>query len=283
MTLISTVRTVANLRDRVKAWRDDGAVVALVPTMGALHDGHLSLIHLAKTKADRVVASVFVNPMQFAPTEDLSIYPRDEATDAALLAAEGCDLLFAPSVQAMYGPGFATTITVAAETDVMEGAVRPTHFAGVATVVAKLLIQASPDVAVFGEKDYQQLHVIRRLTADLDLPVTILPAPIARAGDGLALSSRNAYLTPHQRQIAPALHLTLQATARALRDGAAVSTAETEGVNRLMDAGFDAVDYLQVRASDNLARRGPGRLDGAARILAVARLGATRLLDNIAV
>src|SRR5690348_331345 len=181
-------RTVAELRARVAAWRADGERVALTPTMGALHEGHLSLVRLGRAEADRVVASVFVNPTQFAPHEDFAAYPRDEARDAGLLAGAGCDLLFAPDVAEMYAPGFSTTVTVAGVSAPLEGAARPTHFAGVATVVAKLLLQAAPDVAVFGEKDYQQLQVIRRLARDLDLPVEIIGAPIVREPDGLAMS-----------------------------------------------------------------------------------------------
>lgn len=283
MPAVVTVRTVADLRAQIVAWRAVGARVALIPTMGALHDGHLSLVRLAKAGADRAVASLFVNPSQFGPAEDLSRYPRDEARDAALLAGAGCDLLFAPTVPEMYRPGFATAITIEAQTDSMEGAVRPGHFSGVATVVAKLLIQAAPDIAVFGEKDYQQLHVIRRLTTDLDLPVDIVAGPIVRAADGLALSSRNAYLSADQRAVAPTLYRTLQDAASALRAGAAISSVEAVGATTLKRAGFDAVDYFEVRAADTLARSGPGPLEGAARLLAVARLGPTRLLDNIAI
>ena len=289
MSSIPTVRTIADLRGRIRAWRAEGVRIALVPTMGALHAGHLSLIGLARQKATRVVASLFVNPTQFAPTEDFHSYPRDEQRDAALLRAAGCDLLYAPDPDEMYPDGFATTVTVAAETTSLEGAVRPDHFAGVATVVAKLLIQVAPDVAVFGEKDYQQLHVIRRLTADLDLAVEIIGAPIVRDGDGLALSSRNAYLSARERVIAPSLHRALEAAAAALRAGTAVARVEAEAIGSVLGAGFEAVDYIEVRSADRLARLGPGPLDGtarllaAARILGAARLGRTRLLDNIEV
>ncbi|MBP7649736.1 MAG: pantoate--beta-alanine ligase, partial [Phenylobacterium sp.] len=197
------VRTVADLRSQVAAWRKAGETVGMVPTMGALHAGHLSLVTLAKTKAVRVVASVFVNPTQFAPHEDFDAYPRDEAKDAGLLESAGCDLLFAPSVAEMYAPGFSTTVTVSGVSEPLDGAARPGHFAGVATVVSKLLLQCGPDIAVFGEKDYQQLQVIKRLVADLDIPVEVIGAPTARAEDGLALSSRNAYLTPAEREAAP--------------------------------------------------------------------------------
>lgn len=281
MTPLPTVRTIAELRRRITAWRADDARIALVPTMGALHDGHLSLIRLARSRATRVVASLFVNPTQFAPTEDFQSYPRNEERDATLLKAAGCDLLYAPDPDEMYPDGFATTVTVAAETTSLEGAVRPDHFAGVATVVAKLLIQAAPDLAVFGEKDYQQLHVIRRLTADLNLAVEIIGAPIVRDSDGLALSSRNAYLSASERLIAPGLHRALEAAAAALRAGMDVAKVEAEAIGSVLGAGFDAVDYIEVRSADRLARMGPGAHDSAARILAAARLGRTRLLDNI--
>ena len=277
------VRSVADLRARVAAWRAEGARIALVPTMGALHAGHLSLIGLARSGADRVAASVFVNPTQFGPAEDFAAYPRDEAADAAMLGEAGCDLMYAPAMEAIYPAGFATRVSVEGLTDSMEGALRPGHFTGVATVVAKLLIQCAPDVAVFGEKDFQQLAVIRRLVTDLDLDVAIVGGPIVRAEDGLALSSRNAYLTAEQRQAAPALNRALIAAATAMAAGQAVETAERMATAALMDAGFDTVDYVETRDLASLARLGPGPLAGPARLLAVARLGRTRLLDNVPV
>jgi pantoate--beta-alanine ligase len=283
MTDLTTVRELSALRARVAAWKSLGARVALVPTMGALHEGHLSLVRLARAHADHVVASLFVNPAQFGPGEDFQAYPRDEARDAGLLAGAGCDLLYAPGVEAIYPPGFATEVTVAGLTGSMEGAQRPGHFAGVATVVAKLLIQAAPDAAVFGEKDYQQLRVIGRLTRDLDLPVEIIPGPTIRDPDGLALSSRNAYLTSAQRAIAPALQRALRAAAAALAAGAPAEAVEAESLATLLAAGFDAVDYFEVRAADDLTRLGPGPVVAGARLLAAARLGRTRLLDNVAV
>ena len=283
MTKLAIVRTAPDLRVHLAALRTSGAVVALVPTMGALHEGHLSLVRLARTHADRVVTSLFVNPTQFGPGEDLDAYPRDEARDADLLASAGCDLLYAPDVEAIYPPRFATTVSVTGVTDDLEGALRPGHFAGVATVVTKLLIQTAPDVAVFGEKDFQQLQVIRRLVADLDLPVRIVPGPIIRDGDGLALSSRNAYLTAEQRAIAPALPRALNDAARRLSEGERIDQAERAAAEAIMAAGFDAVDYVEVRDADSLARLGPAALDRPARLLAVARLGRTRLLDNRAV
>ncbi len=277
------VRTVADLRDRVAAWRKAGERVGFAPTMGALHEGHLSLVQLARQRAQRVVVSIFVNPTQFAPHEDFEAYPRDEAGDAALLAQVGCDLIFAPGVEEMYPPGAATTVTVASVTECLDGVARPAHFAGVATVVTKLLLQCGPDVAVFGQKDYQQLQVIRRLVADLDIPVEIIGAPTARAPDGLALSSRNAYLNAAQRQTAVELPRTLNEAAQALRAGRPVAEVEAAAVARLQAAGFDPVDYVEVRGPEDLSRLGPGPLDVPGRILAAARLGPTRLIDNIAV
>jgi len=278
-----TVRTVAALRAHVGAWRKAGLKVALTPTMGYLHEGHLSLVRLGETRADRVVASLFVNPTQFAPSEDFAAYPRDEARDAALLAGAGCDLLYAPTVEEMYPDGFATTVTVSGVSEPLEGAMRPTHFAGVATVVAKLLSQCQPDVAIFGEKDYQQLLVIKRLARDLDLPTEILGAPIIRDPDGLALSSRNVYLTAEERAVAPRLNQALRTAAEALRSGARVDAAEAAGRAGLAAAGFNPIDYFEARGADDLRQLGPGPLDAPARLLAAARLGRARLIDNVAV
>jgi pantoate--beta-alanine ligase len=278
------VRTVADLRARLDAWRAAGQSIGMVPTMGALHEGHLSLIAHARARADRTIASLFVNPTQFAPGEDFEAYPRDEARDAALLAGAGCDLLYAPSAQAMYAPGFSTTITVSGVSEPLDGQSRPGHFSGVATVVAKLLIQARPDVAVFGEKDYQQLQVIKRLALDLDLPTQIIGAPTVRADDGLALSSRNAYLSPREREIAASLNVVLLNLARALAQGEPVVPAEADAVEALMSAGFDSIDYVEARHACTLERLGPGPIGKApARVLAAARLGRTRLIDNRAV
>ncbi len=275
------VRTVAKLRAQVAAWRTQDLRVGFTPTMGALHDGHLSLVRLAGGRCDRVVASIFVNPTQFAPHEDFEAYPRDEAGDAALLEAAGCHLLYAPAVAQMYPPGTSTIVTVAGVSEPLDGAARPAHFAGVATVVAKLLIQCAPDLAVFGEKDYQQLQVIRRLVRDLDIPVEILGAPIVRAGDGLALSSRNTYLTPAERETAPALGRALARAVERLHAGTPVADAEVEAVTALHAAGFARIDYLEVRGAEDLTRLGPGPLAGPARVLAAAVLGRTRLIDNM--
>jgi pantoate--beta-alanine ligase len=277
------VRTVADLRGLVGAWKAQGLRVGLVPTMGALHEGHLSLVRLAGERADRVVASLFVNPTQFGPNEDFDAYPRDEAHDAALLEAAGCSLMFAPTVAEMYPPGASTTVTVAGVSEPLDGAARPGHFAGVATVVAKLLLQCGPDVAVFGEKDYQQLQVIRRLVRDLDIPVEIAGGPIVRAEDGLALSSRNAYLTPAERAVAPALSRALAQAVQRLHAGAPISEAEAEALAALKTAGFLRVDYVEVRGAEGLERFGPGAVEGPARVLAAAVLGKTRLIDNMAV
>lgn len=248
------VNSIAALRAQVAAWRAGGQRIGLVPTMGALHAGHLSLVEAARKHAGRVVVSIFVNPTQFAPHEDFDRYPRDLEADAAKLGS-GTDLIFAPGVREMYSDGFATTISVGGPSEELETDFRPHFFAGVATVVAKLLIAAQPDVAVFGEKDWQQLQVIRRLVADLALPVEIVGAPIMREADGLAMSSRNAYLKPDERKVAGRMNVIL----REARDPGAARQA-------LLDAGFDSVDYVAVR-------------DG--RILAAARIGSTRLIDNM--
>lgn len=280
---LAIVRTVTDLRRQVRAWKAAGERVAMVPTMGALHEGHLSLVTLARTHADRVLASVFVNPTQFAPNEDFEAYPRDEARDAELLASVGCDLLFAPTAAEMYPQGFATTVTLTGVSEPLDGHARPGHFAGVATVVSKLLLQSQADVAVFGEKDFQQLQVIRRLVRDLDIATEIVGAPTARAADGLALSSRNAYLTAAERQSAPALHRALAHAAQRLRKGAPVEAVEAEARQALQSAGFGPIDYVEARDPADLSRLGPGPIAGDARLLAAARLGRTRLIDNVAV
>jgi pantoate--beta-alanine ligase len=278
------VRTVAELRAQVRAWKAAGERVALVPTMGALHEGHLSLIQLGQTKAERVVASVFVNPTQFAPHEDFDSYPRGEARDAELLAGVGCDLMFAPNVEEMYAPGFSTTVNLTGVSEPLEGAARPQFFGGVATVVTKLLNQAQPDVALFGEKDYQQLQVIKRVVRDLDIPVEIIGAPTARAEDGLALSSRNAYLNPEERAAAVALPNAMKAAAQAVAEGGRIDEAEAAAKTAILAAGFRQVDYVDIREAGDLSRLGPGLIgDAAGRILVAAWLGKTRLIDNMAV
>ncbi len=278
------VRTISDLRGQVAAWRAAGDQVALVPTMGALHEGHLTLIKLGQTKARRTVASVFVNPRQFAPHEDFDAYPRGEAADAEKLASVGCDVMFAPPASEMYAPGFSTAIQVSGVSEPLEGAARPQFFGGVATVVAKLLIQCQADYAVFGEKDYQQLQVIKRLVRDLDLPVEIVSAPTARAEDGLALSSRNAYLSSEERQIAATLPRALRAAAQAVAAGGPIDEAEAAGKAALSAAGFGPIDYLDIREASDLSKLGPGPIgDAHGRILVAAWLGKTRLIDNMAV
>lgn len=277
---ITIVRTVSDLRRHVAQWRQAGETVALVPTMGAIHAGHLSLIALAKSKAGRVVASLFVNPLQFGPREDFRTYPRDEARDSAALEAVGTDLLFAPSDAEMYPPGFSTKISVGDLTEGLCGAARPNHFDGVATVVAKLLLQCAPDIAVFGEKDYQQLLVIRRLVRDLNMPVEIVGAPIVREDDGLAVSSRNAYLSAADRKIAPALYQVIHQVARDLEGGRGCDDAVSAARYKLEAEGF-RVDYVAVRDPDTLQPLfGPVK---RARVLAAAYLGKTRLIDNVPV
>jgi pantoate--beta-alanine ligase len=279
---LPVVATVAALRGVVAEWRAAGHTVALIPTMGALHEGHLELVRRGLAACDRTVVSIFVNPKQFGPREDFATYPRTMASDAAMLRAVGAHLIFAPDVALMYPDGFATTVTVAGVTEGLCGAHRPGHFAGVATVVAKLLIQAWPDVAVFGEKDYQQLLTIRRLARDLDLPVEILAVPTVREPDGLALSSRNAYLSPAERQIAARLYATLADLKDRLEAAATTpERAAAEGRERLLGAGFDAVDYVELRRAADLRPLDEPR--GEARLLAAARIGGTRLIDNVPV
>lgn len=276
----ATVRTIAALREKIAAWREADETIALVPTMGALHDGHLSLVALARTRCKRTVVSLFVNPTQFGAHEDLSAYPRDEAGDAAKLAAAGADLLYAPTVREIYPDGFATQVTVRGLTDHLCGPHRPGHFEGVATVVTKLLLQSLPDAAVFGEKDWQQLQVIRRLARDLDIPVEIVGAATVRERDGMAMSSRNAYLAPEERRIAAGLNRVLSELARAVAVGEPCRAAEEKALRALLDGGFTSVDYVTVADAETLQpveRIGPRR----ARAFAAARLGRTRLIDNV--
>ena len=270
----------AALRAAVSAWRGAGERVMLVPTMGALHRGHCALIAAARTLGDRVVASIFVNPTQFGPNEDFSRYPRDLEADLGLLAGAGADAAWTPETATLYPPGFSTRIAVEGLADGLCGAVRPGHFSGVATVVVKLLNQVRPDVALFGEKDFQQLQVIRRVVADLDLTVAIHGVPTIREADGLALSSRNRYLTPDERATAPRLHAVLTDTAAAVRGGAAAGAPIARGREALAAAGF-AVQYLALCDAETLAP--VERPAGPARVLAAAMLGRTRLIDNVAV
>ena len=275
-----TLRQVAELRSTLDGWRAAGQTVALVPTMGALHAGHLSLVAIARAHADRVVASLFVNPRQFAPGEDFASYPRNEAGDAAAFAAAGIDLLWAPDTTAMYPPGFALTLVPEGPALGLEADIRPGFFAGVATVVAKLFTQTGADVAVFGEKDWQQLQVIARMTADLDLRTRILSGATVREPDGLAMSSRNAYLSPQERARAAALHAALARASAALAAGDDVAGVLDRERRHLAEV-FDALDYLELRTPQALLPL--DRLTGPARLLAAVRLGATRLIDNLAV
>jgi pantoate--beta-alanine ligase len=252
-----------------------------VPTMGALHAGHMALVAEARRRADHVVASIFVNPTQFAPTEDLSTYPRREATDAKMLEEEGCALLWSPDVATMYPDGSRIAVSAGSLGEGLDGAARPGHFDGVATVVAKLFDQIRPDVALFGEKDYQQLAVIRQMVRDLDLGIEIVGIPTQRDADGLALSSRNAYLSEEERQAARALPRTLGEAAAAIRRGGGVAETLATAKERLAKAGFDPIDYVALCDSETLAP--VDSLERPARLLAAAKMGQTRLIDNLEV
>lgn len=278
---LDTVRTIADLRARIQGWRGAGQRIGLVPTMGALHAGHVALVKTSVATCDRTVVTLFVNPTQFGPKEDFSVYPRDEARDAALVAAEGADLLFAPGVDEVYPSGHATKVHVGGLGDVLEGESRPGFFTGVATVVTKLLLQALPDEAFFGEKDYQQLQVIKKLIRDLDIPVTATGVATVREADGLALSSRNAYLTPAERATAPVLHGTIAQVAEQVGRGEDPRAQETWAKEQLERAGFWQVDYVTVRDAATLAEVSDA--SRPARVLAAAWLGKARLIDNVAV
>lgn len=278
---MQTLRTVAELRTRVRGWKQDGRQVGVVPTMGALHDGHLSLVRAAKRGCDRVIVTIFVNPTQFNNSEDLAKYPRTEAADAALLAAEGVDILFAPSADEVYPAGFATGVAVQGVTAPLEGALRPGHFEGVATVVAKLFGMTQANRAYFGQKDWQQLQVVKRMVADLNIPTEVVGCDTIREADGLALSSRNVRLDALSRAQAPGLYKVMTRTAAAIKGGADVATALAQGREELRQAGFSEVDYLDLR---NAALLEPMvTLDQPARLLAAAWIGGVRLIDNIGV
>ena len=275
-------RTVPALRRALEGLRARKATVALVPTMGALHDGHVSLVRLAKQRARRVVVSIFVNPTQFAPTEDFGSYPRTWKADVAKLMAEGVDLIWNPDVRTMYPDGFASRIlTDGPATAGLEDHFRPHFFGGVTTVVGKLFTQCRPDFAIFGEKDFQQLRVVTRMAADLDLGVKVIGSKTVRERDGLAMSSRNVYLSAEERRAAPVLFQTLKETARRLRAGDDVQAAQASGAETINAAGF-AVDYFEARHAETLAKVTSIK-DGPLRVLVAARIGSTRLIDNIAV
>jgi pantoate--beta-alanine ligase len=275
--MIAVARNIAELRRAVSDWRKAGQKVALIPTMGALHAGHLALLERGKSLCDRTVTSIFVNPKQFGPGEDLSRYPRDEAGDQQKLSEAGCDMVYSPAAAEMYPEGFVTSIESGPLGEVLEGRFRPGHFSGVATVVIKLLVQAAPDVACFGEKDYQQLQIIRRVVRDLDLPVQIEAVETVREADGLALSSRNAYLTTEQRRRAVGLHYALTEVVRRARKGDPAAAAW--GTHSLIGAGFDKIDYFDVRDAETLEPI--EHINRKARALAAAWLGQTRLIDNL--
>ena len=275
-------RTVADLRVQVASLRNAGKRIGFVPTMGALHEGHLALVAEARRRSDAVVASVFVNPTQFAVHEDLGTYPRQEARDAELLAGAGCSILFAPDAAEMYPQGFATSVQVGGPSEGLETDFRPHFFGGVAVVVAKLLNQVQADTAVFGEKDYQQLMVVRRMARDLDIPTEIVGAPTVRDGHGLALSSRNAYLSADELAVARRLNVILREAGDRTAAGQPVASVETGAAATLLEAGFARVDYVAIRQAESLAPFS-GVVDAPARILAAAWLGKTRLIDNMAV
>jgi len=276
---VQTIRQLDLLREGIADLRGDGSRIALVPTMGALHAGHIALIEAARRPGTRVIASIFVNPKQFGPNEDLSRYPRKELADTRMLSEAGCDLLWMPPVEIMYPPGFATNVSVAGVSDGLDGASRPGHFDGVATVVTKLFNQVRPDVAYFGEKDFQQLAVIRRMVADLDMGIEITGVPTQREDDGLALSSRNIYLDDAERAKAVALPRALGVAARAIHKGDDAESALAAARETLVAAGF-TIDYVELVDAETL---GAPDISRPRRLVAAARLGATRLIDNLAV
>ncbi|MBA4788220.1 MAG: pantoate--beta-alanine ligase [Rhizobiales bacterium] len=272
------VETPAELRGTLRALQMGGARIALVPTMGALHDGHLDLVRQAKALADKVVVSIFVNPTQFAPHEDFSRYPRTLERDVELLTGVGADFVYVPAASDMYPPGFATRIALDGPAEGLESEFRPHFFSGVAIVVSKLFLQSGADFAVFGEKDYQQLKVVTRLARDLDIPIEIVPGPTTREADGLALSSRNRYLSPEERATAPVISRSLAAAAAAIRAGTPPAEAAAAARDAIAAAGLK-VDYVEARHAETLAALGaPGE---PIRLLAAAWLGKTRLIDNM--
>jgi len=277
---LAVVRTVADLRRTVAAFRGAGRTIGLVPTMGALHEGHVSLVKGALDRGDIPATSIFVNPTQFGPNEDFAAYPRDEQGDFDKLREAGCRIVFAPSKDEMYPGQQLTTVTVAGITDGLCGPLRPGHFQGVATVVSKLLLMAMPDRAFFGEKDYQQLQVIKRMVRDLSMPFEIVGMPTVREADGLAMSSRNRYMSPAERAVATGLYRELNAVAKAAREGASCTAAAAQASKALLAGGFDKIEYLTVVDAESLEPL--EKVSGPARVIAAVRLGRTRLIDNIA-
>jgi pantoate--beta-alanine ligase len=279
--VIPILRTVADLRARVRGWKSEGATLGVVPTMGALHDGHLSLVRAAQRDCDRVIVTIFVNPKQFNNPDDLAKYPRTETADAALLAPLGVDAVFAPDADQLYPDGFATFVRVTGISERLEGLHRPGHFDGVATVVAKLFGITLADRAYFGEKDWQQLQIVRRMAADLNLPTEVVACPTIRESDGLARSSRNTRLSSEARAVASALPREMSGAARAMRTGMPVPQALAAATAGLLAAGFERVDYMDLCDAETLLWI--DRVDGPARLLAAAWVGGVRLIDNIAV
>ena len=275
------VRTIKEIRSLVAEWKKDGLRVGLVPTMGALHHGHLSLVDAISEHTDRIIVSIFVNPTQFGAHEDLDQYPRQEAADREKLATTHASVVFAPTVEEMYPSGHTTRVTLDGLSEILEGANRIGHFDGVATIVSKLFMQCQPDVAIFGEKDYQQLAVIRQFTQDLDIPVEILGGKLIREKDGLAASSRNAYLSEKERKIAGSFNIILKDLVTKAEQGSKLRTIEAEASEALLAAGFTAVDYVSIVHKDTLLEI--DEITEEARVVSVARLGDIRLLDNMAI
>ena len=277
---MEVVYSIEDLRNRVRTWRKSGETVALIPTMGALHEGHLSLVSLGRLHCRRTIVTIFVNPIQFGENEDLATYPSDLIQDKTILEKARVDLLFAPSVKEIYPSGFSTQISVKGLSQDMCGSIRPGHFDGVATVVTKLFLQALPDSAIFGEKDFQQLQVIRRLTADLNIPVKIISGPTVRTSDGLALSSRNSYLSESERKIAPVLYSILKSAALAIKaNNQNIERICEEARQSLLTAGFLSVDYFDVRDENTMMTA--KKINGTERIFCAARLKGARLIDNL--
>ncbi len=277
----AVIRTIKELREQVASWRKKGLRVGLVPTMGALHHGHLSLVEAISKNADKVIVSIFVNPKQFGENEDLDAYPRQEEADRLKLSTTKADLVFAPPASEVYPRGHVTNITLSGITEVLEGASRPGHFDGVATIVTKLLLQCLPDVAIFGEKDYQQLAIIRQLVKDLDIPVEVMAGKLIRELDGLAASSRNAYLNKTDRKTAGQFNLILRDLVSSVENGKSLREAEAEATAMLLKVGFSKVDYVSIACNETL--KPLDTITNNARVLAVARIGGVRLLDNMAI